>query len=722
MTEFKALRAGLSLPASDLSALSPNKVDLDLVNIDHMAEQNYDADPWTLANWLAATTTGVEIMMPIPSDQLQYPAVLARAAISSDLLSGGRIGLNLGAGPESADQLAAAIHILREMMNVANRRPLETSGSFNRLEGAQRGPIPTRDIPVWITGATPELLQLAGQQADGWTTPYPDMPARDLIIASEFIASEASEAGRDPDEIQRSMTISEHHLDGSIENLTDTLIRARIGTILLQSADEHQIDRFLNQIVPELRSRLESADPDRSSTRRVRRADIREKRIPGIDYDGVPESLQDAVIEPGDVAYPRVRSTYIRGGAPGIVLQPGSASDVVDALAFARSHPDLPLSIRSAGHGISGRSTNTGGIVIDLSTMNQIEVLDQQTGHVRLQPGARWMDVAATLAPYGLGLSSGDYGGVGVGGLATAGGIGWLARKHGLTIDHLRAVEMVLADGSIVRASHDENPELFWAVRGAGANFGIVTSFEFDAYQVGNVGFGQFVLDATDTAGFLENWGDTIEQSERDLTSFLIMGPPRLGQPMVAQVMTVVASDDPETIVDRLQPVANISSLYDQQVMITPYHALMANAQGSYHDAVGEPAARSGLIEHITPEFAAAAEKLIRSRAVYFFQIRSVGGAVSDVPADATAYANRSANFSVTAFGPDRKRVDDAWDELAHHFQGLYISFETDQRPERLNDAFPEGTLARLRTLKERYDPENVFNDNFNVAVTAEVS
>ncbi|TVR75935.1 MAG: FAD-binding oxidoreductase [Sphaerobacteraceae bacterium] len=471
-----------------------------------------------------------------------------------------------------------------------------------------------------------------------------------------------------------------------------------------------------------MRSRLEDADPDRSSARRVRRAEVREKRIPGIDYDGVPESLQDAVIEPGDVAYPSVRSTYIRGGAPGIVLQPGSAPDVVDALAFARSHPGLPLSIRSAGHGISGRSTNTGGIVIDLSTMNQIEVLDQQSGHVRLQPGARWMDVAATLAPYGLGLSSGDYGGVGVGGLATAGGIGWLARKHGLTIDHLRVVEIVLADGSIIRASNEENPELFWAVRGAGANFGIVTSFEFDAYQVGNIGFGQFVLDATDTAGFLETWGSTVEQSERDLTSFLIMGPPRLGQPMVAQVMTVVASDDPETIVDRLQPVANISSLYDQQVMITPYHALMANAQGSYHDAVGEPAARSGLIEHITPEFAAAAEKLMRSRVVHFFQIRSVGGAVSDVPADATAYANRSANFSVTAFGPVRDRVDEAWDELAHHFQGLYISFETDQRPERLNDAFPAETLARLRTLKERYDPENVFNDNFNVAVTAEVS
>ncbi|TVR75800.1 MAG: LLM class flavin-dependent oxidoreductase, partial [Sphaerobacteraceae bacterium] len=319
MTEFTALRTGLSFPASDVSALSPNSADLDLVSLDQTTEQNHNADPWTLANWLAATTTGVEIMIPIPSDQLQYPAVLARAAISSDLLSGGRVALNMGSGTESADQLAAAIQILREMMNVANRRPLETSGSFYRVEGAQRGPIPTRDIPIWITGATPELLQLTGQLADGWTTPYPDMPARDLIIASEFIDAVAIESDRDPEEIQRSMIISEKQLDGSIDDLTDALIRARIGTILLQSADEHQIDTFLNQIAPELRSRLESADPDRSSTRRVRRAEVRKKRIPGIDYDGVPESLKNAVIEPGDVAYPRVRSTYIRGGAPGIV-------------------------------------------------------------------------------------------------------------------------------------------------------------------------------------------------------------------------------------------------------------------------------------------------------------------------------------------------------------------------------------------------------------------
>jgi hypothetical protein len=142
----------------------------------------------------------------------------------------------------------------------------------------------------------------------------------------------------------------------------------------------------------------------------------------------------------------------------------------------------------------------------------------------------------------------------------------------------------------------------------------------------------------------------------------------------------------------------------------------MANAALGDYDGQGEPAVRSGLIEHITPEFAAAAELLVRSGVVYFFQIRSVGGAVSDVDADATAYANRSANFSVIAFGASRQRLDAVWDELHHHFDGLYLSFETDPRPERIAEAFPPRTLTRLRELKERYDPTNVFRDNFNVA------
>jgi hypothetical protein len=145
----------------------------------------------------------------------------------------------------------------------------------------------------------------------------------------------------------------------------------------------------------------------------------------------------------------------------------------------------------------------------------------------------------------------------------------------------------------------------------------------------------------------------------------------------------------------------------------------MANLMPGDHDGQGEPLARSGLLEHFTPEFAAVAASMIRRGLSYFFSVRAVGGAVADVAADATAYVNRSANFSIAAFGSDPERFDSAWDELRPFFSGLYLSFETDTRPERLAEAFPGGALERLRELKRRYDPDNVFRDNFNIAPVA---
>jgi hypothetical protein len=141
----------------------------------------------------------------------------------------------------------------------------------------------------------------------------------------------------------------------------------------------------------------------------------------------------------------------------------------------------------------------------------------------------------------------------------------------------------------------------------------------------------------------------------------------------------------------------------------------MANAGDHYHQGQGDPAVRSGLLTHITPEFAASAEALIRGGGSYFFQIRSMGGAMADVPPDATAFPNRQANFSVVAFGPSRSRLNAFWDQMQPHFDGLYLSFETDTRPQRLLEAFPEPALGRLQALKAIYDPSNLFRDNFNV-------
>ncbi|WP_104106163.1 FAD-binding oxidoreductase [Nocardioides sp. 616] len=446
---------------------------------------------------------------------------------------------------------------------------------------------------------------------------------------------------------------------------------------------------------------------------RAVRSDIPAHRRPGIDYDGLPDVLAGTAVEPGDAAYAGLRSTYLRGGSPGLVLRPQGPAEVVEAVGVARRHQHLPLGVRSGGHGISGRSTNDGGLVIDVGALDAIEVLDASRRLVRVGPGARWKHVASALQPHGWALGSGDYGGVGVGGLATAGGIGFLGRKHGLTIDHLRAVEMVLADGSVVRASDTEHPELFWAVRGAGANFGIVTSFEFIVDEVPDIGWAQLAFRVDDPAAFLEEFGRVTDAAPRETTPNLIMGGSG-----VAQIMAMVASDDPDVVVAQLQPFAEIAPLVQQQVVIAPYAAVMNMFPDAPHQGRGEPVSRSGLVTELTPEVAAASARLLASGAVHWFQLRSMGGAVADVAWDATAFAHRDARFSIVAMGANAQRVDRAWGQLRPHLSGSYLSFETDTGPDRLLEAFPPATLARLRTLKAELDPTNLFRDNFNLATS----
>jgi FAD/FMN-containing dehydrogenase len=273
---------------------------------------------------------------------------------------------------------------------------------------------------------------------------------------------------------------------------------------------------------------------------------------------------------------------------------------------------------------------------------------------------------------------------------------------------------VALADGSVVTASADENPDLFWALRGAGANVGIATSFDLRADPVAEVGWVQLAFQVADVAAFLEEFGRVQEAAPRDTTMFLILGRAQTGQPQVAQMYGVVASSDADTIIDRLQPFAAMAPLVGQQVQLAPYASVMANASDAVHAGQGEPHFRSGLARHLDASTAAAAAALVTSGATPWFQIRSVGGAVADVAADATAYAYRDANFSITSVGAGTT-FDVLWGQLAEHFEGLYLSFESRQGREIVEHAFPPATLARLQDVKRRYDPQNLFRDNFSV-------
>jgi alkanesulfonate monooxygenase SsuD/methylene tetrahydromethanopterin reductase-like flavin-dependent oxidoreductase (luciferase family) len=715
----------------------------DLVTFQDHPYQPAFLDTWTLLSWVASRTERIHLSGNVLNLPLRPPAVLARAAASLDLLSGGRFELGLGAGGfwdavgamggrqltpgQGVDALSEAIDVIRGIWDTGDRSVLRVPGEYYHLDGAKRGPATPHEIPIWLGALKPRMLRLIGRKADGWLPSLMYLKPGELQAGNQTIDAAAVDAGRDPREIRRLVNLAGSFASQRsaafngpasawVDDMLPLALEDGVSTFILASDDPGMLRTFAEEVIPAVREQVEAARATSGTTTgRVRNSIAIAKRRDGIDYDAVPASLAELAVEPGDARYPRVRSTYLRGGTPGLVLPARNVAEVVEALAFARAHSDLPLGVRSGGHGISGRSTNDGGIVIDLRALNSIEILDASRRLVRVGAGALWTEVAAALEPHGWALTSGDYGGVGVGGLATAGGVGWFAREHGLTIDHLVKVHVVLADGSEVDASHDENPDLFWALRGAGANFGIATSFDFVVDEIGEgVGYAQLVFDASDTESFLLGWGRAIEDAPRELTAQVILSPPRGGR-VLAQAMAIVDSTDPEQIVAALQPLADLAPLVQQSVQLVPYSSVMANVQPGDHDGQGEPIARSGLLDHITPEFAVAAASILQRGLSYFFSIRAVGGAVADVAPDDTAYAGRSANFSIAAFGADQHRFDQEWDQLRPMFSGLYLSFETDTRAERIAEAFPGGTLTRLRELKAKYDPDNVFRDNFNI-------
>ncbi|MBB6119566.1 LLM class flavin-dependent oxidoreductase [Nocardiopsis algeriensis] len=719
---------------------------LDLVTYqDHPYNPGF-LDAWTLLTWVAARTERVGISGNVLNLPLRGPAMLARAAASLDLLSKGRFELGLGAGAfwegiesmgvprltpgQAVDALAEGIDIIRAVWDTDARGGVRVEGEHHSVRGMKRGPAPAHDIGIHLGAYKPRMLRLTGARADGWLPSLGYLDLADVPRSQRTIDEAAREAGRDPREIRRMLNLGQSaflptgrgFLQGPaeqwVEDLLPLVLEHGFSTFVLGTDDPHAIRTFGAEVAPALR---EAAERERSAagtdTGPVRPAAALAARRTGIAYDDLPENLREHAVEPGDRGYARVRHGYMQSGAPGLVLRPSGPQEVAQALAWARAQ-EAPLNVRSGGHGISGRSTSDGGVVVDLARLNRVEILDPGTRRVRIGAGARWGAVGAALNPYGLALSSGDHGGVGVGGIATTGGVGYLSRSQGLTVDNVTAMEVVTADGRVLRADAQENPDLFWAMRGAGANFGVLTSIEATAAPVGSVVLGQFAYDASATAALLRAWDETAVFAPREVTAFLTLVPGHGGSGHVAQAMVVYAGDDPEEAVPALEPFLRVGPVLDQRAQIAPYPAILVHDDGP-HRGHGLPASRSGLITRITPELAEGMAGMIASGATYFMQLRQVGGAVNDVAPDATAYAHRTQNFSLAAMAAPgtAARLDRHWDGITPHLDGMYLSFDTRTGPEVLAQAFPAPTLARLRALKVRYDPENVFDQNFPVGL-----
>ncbi|WP_369130086.1 FAD-binding oxidoreductase [Modestobacter roseus] len=432
----------------------------------------------------------------------------------------------------------------------------------------------------------------------------------------------------------------------------------------------------------------------------------------------LPDRLRDLATGPGDPDYQRLRHTYSHRGSPALVLAVETDEDVVAALAHARERGG-PLSVRSGGHGISSRSTNDGGVVIDLSSMHAVEVLDREQRLVRVQAGATWGEVATQLAPHGLAITSGDSGDVGVGGLATTGGIGLLGRRFGLTIDHVVGATVVTADGQVLQVDADHHPDLFWAIRGAGGNVGIVTEFTMRAAVVPAVAHATLAYDARDAAALLAGWGAAMASAPRDVTGFLYLFGGG-GGPASAMASIVVTTADADTAQRLLEPFAQVAPLQGARATLARYDAVVQRS-GAPHTGSGGSVTRSALVPALDTATARVLAGLLDGGAADGIQLRALGGAINDVPAEATAFAHRQQAFSVMAVTSPARRADlwAAWEEVRDHADGLYLSFETDDDPRRIMDAFPPATLTRLRRIKARWDPDDVFSHNFDVALGA---
>ncbi|MCQ1952091.1 LLM class flavin-dependent oxidoreductase [Arthrobacter sp. zg-Y238] len=720
-------------------ALLSEELGLDLVTFQDHPYQAQFLDTWTLLSVVAARTERIHVSGNVLNLPLRQPAVLARSLASLDLLSGGRAELGIGTGgyfeaiasmgapllaiPDAVGGLDDALDIIRGIWDTADPTPLHAGGKYHHVTGVQRGPTPAHRIPIWVGAYKPRMQGIIGRKGDGWLPSLPWMKQGDVERGNEVIDKAARKAGRDPREITRMMNITpQYHAEALAELATDH----GVSVFIVATDDPAELRRFAQVTAPAIRSRVEQARRRSGSPTTApapaapagpaAAAAPASPEAPARSFrdDPIPDALVPRVLLPGDRGYARYTSSYFRGARPGVVIRPETPDEVQEAVRFAARHRDVPLGLFSGGHGLSGRSLNTGGIVIALDALNAITL--GSGNRVRVEPGARWGEVAQALAPHGLAITSGDYGGVGVGGLATAAGIGWFVRERGLTIDYLRSVDIVTADGELVHASAEENSDLFWAVRGAGANFGVVVSFEFEAHPVSEqVGFAMLLFAPDDVAAFLEGWGTTIEGSHPTVTGSLMISPGSPGSTAV-QALIVVDSSDPETVIERLQPFAALAPLANQSVQMVPYAALLeVPPEGDQHGR-GEPRSHSGLVRHLSADVARVLTDLLAAESSFILSIRSAGGAAANLPAEATAYGWRDANFVIAMLGGRGDQMARRWAELVPLLEGMYLSFETDTGPDVVARAFPPGNLQRLRALKAVWDPTGLFRDNFYIA------
>ena len=442
----------------------------------------------------------------------------------------------------------------------------------------------------------------------------------------------------------------------------------------------------------------------------------------------LPSQISGRVILPDDPEYESAR-VVMRGDVdrrPAAIVRVANAGDVARVIVLARE-TGLELAVRSGGHSAAGHSTTDAGIVIDLRDMKALDI-DRAGRTAWAETGLTAAEVTSAVWAQGMAIGFGDTGSVGIGGITLGGGVGYLARKHGLTIDNLLAAELVTADGELLTVDEASHPDLFWAIRGGGGNFGVATRFKYRLHEMNGFVGGMLVLPATaDTiAGFMQA-ADKAPDELSTIANVMNCPPmPFLPEEVHGQIviLAMLAHTGDVAAGERaIAPFRNLAPPLADLVKPMPYPEMYPPDDESYRptafdhtlfvDSVDRSRAQT-IVDHLDSSDASL-------RAV---QLRALGGAVARVPVDATAFAHRERRIMavVVSFyeGPDDLPRRRAWVEglvaaLDQGVPGAYVNFLRDEGEERIRAAYPGATWDRLVAVKARYDPTNLFRLNQNV-------
>jgi hypothetical protein len=445
------------------------------------------------------------------------------------------------------------------------------------------------------------------------------------------------------------------------------------------------------------------------------------------------EGFRGTLVQPGDAAYDEARAVYnaMIDRYPALIARCADADDVVACVDLAREQ-DVPLAVRGGGHNAGGLGVWDDALVIDLSGMNDVEV-DPVSRRVRVGGGALLRDVDAATHAHGLAVPMGVLASTGVGGLTLGGGLGYLSRKHGLSIDSLLAAEVVLADGSIVIASEDSHPDLFWAIRGGGGNFGVVTAFEFEAQPVATVVAGPMLWPLERSAEILRAFDEHMCAAPEELGGFFAFltvppAPPFPEELHLRKVCGIVWcwSGAPEDAEAALAPMRALEPVLDGVAeMPLP---MMNGAFDALYPAGLQWYWKAAFVDELTDEaIAAHVEHGARVPTMHSsMHLYPIDGAVHDVACDDTAWAYRSSRYACVIVGVDpdpanapviRDWARDYHDAIQpHSADGAYVNFlQGDEGEDRVRATYG-ANHDRLVDVKRRYDPANLFRINHNIA------